>query len=247
MKIYLAGDGFDQIWVNNDFFNFNRLKSYHYIKNDKLDYIHRYDSFMLDSGAYSTFKNPSDAKKINWDNYVEKYILFIKKNNIKHFFELDIDAIVGLNKVEYYRKKMEDNIGRSPIVVWHSDRGWDYFCKMCEMYRYVALGTTLANKQGRLIRKNPMILDKFIQQAHKSGSKIHGLGFTSLKYLDQLRFDSVDSTSWLGARFGLIYHFNGKTMNQIKKPNGSRLKTNESMRHNFRQWILYSKYAEANL
>lgn len=35
---------------------------------------------------------------VNWDEYVEEYAEFIIKYDIKLFFELDIDAIVGLKK-----------------------------------------------------------------------------------------------------------------------------------------------------
>ena len=53
-----------------------------------------------------------------------------------------------------------------------------------------------------------MILKWFIDQAHSAGIRIHGLGFTSSKYLPYLKFDSVDSTTWLsGARYGQIYKF----------------------------------------
>lgn len=248
MRIYLAGTGghYD-VLKKTGIYNYCRLDSFFYIKEKDMQEVHKYDSYMLDSGAYSTFRDPKSAKGIDWDTYVKNYINCIRKYDIKLFFELDIDEIVGLSKVEYYRNQMADATGIMPIVVWHSSRGWSYFEKMCEEYNYVALGTTLANNQGVVIRKNPMLLNKFIHTAHKNRAKIHGLGFTSLKYMRHLRFDSVDSTSWLYSRYGMLWTFNGRDLILEKKRPGTRVKPADAVEYNFRQWILYSKYAEAYL
>jgi len=247
MRIYLAGEGHDYVWRDTESYDFCRLKSFYYVKDKDMQDVQRFSSYMLDSGAYSTFKDPATAKHVDWDAYVKGYIACIRKYNIKLFFELDIDAVIGLNKVEYYRQQVADATGIMPIVVWHSKRGWAYFERMCEQYDYVALGTTLANAQGVAIRKNPLVLQKFIATAHRAGAKIHGLGFTSLKYLPLLRFDSVDSTSWLGARYGFIYCFTGNNIKQLRKPPGTKLRTREVMRNNFIQWYKFAKYAEAHL
>jgi len=207
------------------------------------------DKHILDSGAYSTFKNVDQAKKMDWDDYVNKYISFIKKTGQRLFFELDIDAIVGLDKVEYYRKKIEDAIGIQPIPVWHASRKWDYFEYMCENYPYVSLGTTMANKQGKLIRKNPNVLQQFIHTAHKNGCKIHGLGFTDTSLLHELKFDSVDSTTWIsGARYGQIYQFDGTKMVHITPPKGMRATDHKIVNtRNFEEWVKFQRYALQNL
>lgn len=128
---------------------------------------------------------------------------------------MDIDCVVGLQKVEYYRKQIEDAIGVPPIVCWHANRGADYWIKSCEEYPYVALGTTTASNAGKKIRANPKILHWFINHAHKNNAKIHGLGFTKIPMLSELKFDSVDSTTWLGAQYGYIYKYKNNTIKQI--------------------------------
>ena len=50
--------------------------------------------------------------------------------------------------------------------------------------------------------------------ARKNNSKVHGLGFTSVPLLNILRFDSVDSTTWLGGKYGEMSYF---SLNEIKK------------------------------
>ncbi len=56
------------------------------------------------------------------------------------FFELDIDRIVGLEKVEEFRRRIESKTGKQSIPVWHSNRGWQYFVNMCKEYNYVSIG-----------------------------------------------------------------------------------------------------------
>ena len=72
------------------------------------------------------------------------------------------------------------------------------------------------------------MLKWFIDQAHSAGTCIHGLGFTNTTLLPFLKFDSVDSTTWLsGSRFGQIYFFNGKQMVYRNPPKGMRAKNAE--------------------
>lgn len=212
------------------------------------DYVYQ-DRHILDSGAFSTFKHPEKAKSFDWDSYVKKYIQFINQTKQKLFFEIDIDCVAGLEKVEYYRQQIEDGTGMQPIPVWHFERGWDYFERMCEEYPYVALGTVPVAKQGRLIRKNPSVLKKFIDTAHKKGAKIHGLGFTLTGYLDRLNFDSIDSTTWqAGGRYGQIYMFNGTKMMYTDPPKGMRVADHQTANiHNFIEWVKFQRYAEQNL
>jgi len=223
------------------------LSSFWEHKSGNCDSFVYQDRHILDSEAFSAFSGKNN--NFDWDGYVRKYADFVYKNNIRLFFELDIDIVVGIDKVEYYREYLKDRTGRNPIPVWHSNRGKDYFVKMCEDYPYVAIGTTLATDEGRKIRKNPMILKWFIDQAHTAGSRIHGLGFTNTTYLKYLRFDSVDSTTWLsGARFGQIYSFDGEKMIYQDPPKGMRVKDHDlANRRNFSEWVKYQRYVERYL
>lgn len=210
------------------------------------------DKHILDSGAFTAINDKTGKyKNFDWDLYTKKYIEFIKKTNQKLFFELDIDCVVGLKKVEYYRKQIEDAVGIPPIVCWHENRGLDYWIESCEKYPYLAIGTTTATKEGKKIRKNPQILHWFIKHAHKNNAKVHGLGFTSSTWLKKLKFDSVDSTTWLGAQYGKICQFNGTTIKQITKSqlklNNHLIKTKEAHLHNFEEWVKFQKYALNNL
>jgi hypothetical protein len=57
----------------------------------------------------------SHQNDIDWDDYVEDYGKFINKYDVKNFFELDIDTIVGLKEVERLRERLEKITMPNPI------------------------------------------------------------------------------------------------------------------------------------
>ena len=241
MRIFLAGSGWDNIcWGNNNFFDFYRLESFFYLK-DERRHISKYKCFLLDSGAF-TFMNSSKGKNINWDDYVISYAKFIKEYNIQFYFELDIDSLVGIKEVERLRTLCENISGVKCIPVWHKSRGLEYWKKMCKEYDYVAIGGLVTQE---IKRTEHDVFYPLLKIARENNTKVHGLGFTNLKGLEKYKFYSVDSTSWLsGNRFGGVYWFDGKTMQKRNKGEGQRVKTNMTAINNFNEWVKFSKYAE---
>lgn len=242
MIVYLAGEN-AEAWKKRGFFNFNRLASFHYIK-DEATMIKNFNRFILDSGAFS-FITSLKNKKLNWQQYVIDYGNFVKQHDIKHFFELDIDPIVGLKEVERLRGLLEETAERQCIPVWHKSRGLDYWGKMCRQYNYVAIGGIVTQE---IKRSEYDVFYPLLKIAKENNCKVHGLGFTNLKGMEKYKFHSVDSTSWLsGNKFGAVYLFDGKTMQKQNKKDNQRVKTNKTTVHNFQEWVKFSKYAEQNL
>lgn len=171
----------------------NNLMSFYYIRNrteiakkirDKSELI------IIDSGAHSLQK----GKKVDWDKYTEQYAEFIKKfdkPNVIGYFEMDVDNIIGYDKVLALRKILE-KASNKIIPVWHKNRGIEEYKKMCKDYA------------GRIIAitgfKNEDIKDEqylmFLKYAKKYNCKVHCLGMTRKKVLDKVPFDYVDSSSW---------------------------------------------------
>lgn len=206
MKLYLAGEhpvknGTKAVtWKG-----INILESYWYAKSNKFFPVLRAtcENFMLDSGAFTLRKSNID---VQWESYVDEYADFIKQHFVDLFFELDIDNVVGLKEVEKLRSRLERRCGKPSIPVWHPNRGRDYFISMCKEYNYVSLGG-IVNSSVKL-NDYINVFPWFIDTAHKYGAKIHGLGFTSLKWLPKIKFDSVDSKAWLsGNMAGYLYKF----------------------------------------
>ncbi len=208
-----------------------------------MEFLKKCGDFLLDSGAFTYMTN--SGKVENWDLYIEEYANFINKHDIKHFFELDIDCIVGIKEVERLRDKLETLTGKKCIPVWHKSRGKEYFLRMCEKYQYVAIGGIVS----REIKKNEYhYLKWFIREAEKRGTKVHGLGFTNTKWLKNIHFYSVDSTSYAsGTRFGTYYLFKHGEITQQKITN-KRVKDGKNLNlHNFKEWVKFQKYAIKNL
>ena len=242
MKIYLAGENHNG-WLNHSFFSFNRLSSFFYVSDKEVLSIHRFKRYMLDSGAF-TFMG-GNGGRVNWEKYVDEYANFIKEHNIDLFIEMDIDSVVGLKKVEKYRKRIEQVTGKQPIPVLHRSRGKDYWVSILSDYKYVGVSATnkVLRSSGSSRASLEKILPWFIALANKNNAKVHGLGYTPTR--QNFPFYSVDSTAWLfGNRGGFLYKFNGKIMTKIQKPPGTRLKSREVAIHNFTEWVKYSNYME---
>lgn len=221
------------------------LQSFYYADDfTEKQVIPRSKLFLLDSGAFTFF---GQGKKVDWNEYISNYSEFIKKNNIKHFFELDIDPLVGYQRVLEMRQTLERLTDQPSIPVWHRSRGKDEFVKMCKEYDYVAIGGIVTRE---ITPDQWKIFPTLIDIAHKHGARIHGLGFTSLKDLPKYHFDSVDSTSWTsGNRFGNIHTFDGRgNIIVTKRPEGMRIADpRRTARHNFTEWKKFSDWAEVHL
>ncbi|MFV5767214.1 hypothetical protein [Mammaliicoccus sciuri] len=218
------------------------LKTMQYIKSDHCK------MFLLDSGAFTYMEQAKKAKGKTTDNYelyVREYAKFINKWDIQYFFKMDIDVIVGIEKVEEYRRLLERLTGKQCVPVFHLSRGKDYWLKMIKEYDFVAIGG-LANKSFPQ-NKYPY-LKWFIKTAHEHGTKIHGLGFTKTSLMKEYTFDSVDSTTWVNvARFGEIKTFRPKegVIKAMKKPPNARLtNTKDAEIISAKEWIKFTRYIE---
>lgn len=241
-RLYLAGTTFydgggsitrEGIFDQDVAARVNMLESFYYIADWQTRNLHRFKSFMLDSGAF-TFVFGS-KKQVDLDDYIARYIDYINENDVDLFFEMDIDAIVGYEKVKEIRAYIEHKTGKQTIPVFHYERGKDEWLRMCDEYDYVAIGG-IAVAKGRN-RMEPYI-PWFTSEAHKRDAKVHGLGYTNLANLPRTGFDSVDSSAWLyGNRGGYVYRWDGKTMQKVKAPKGKKLDSKAVAKHNFMEWV----------
>ena len=165
-----------------------------YIKNNNIDYL-------LDSGAFSYMNNPK--KSFNLAEHLKQYCYYINEFDITNFIELDLDIFMSIEEVENIRKKIYLETHKQPIIVFHEERGHDYWINMCKENDYVAIGglvtSTETNSPQRYKR-----LSAFCDEAHSYNTKVHGLGFTPLALLNNhsMFFDTVDSTTWNFTKHG---------------------------------------------
>lgn len=248
MKVFLADSGSLRVSYCEDPTLKYRpfiLQSFYYADEETERLLPYFGDFLLDSGAF-TFMENTHKGTVDWDEYIERYAAFIRRNKIDKFFELDIDSVVGYERVLELRAKLERLVRHPSIPVWHLSRGIKEFYRMCDDYDYVAIGGIVskeipATKYG--------FFPAMIREAHSRGAKIHGLGFTKVSELKKCHFDSVDSTAWTtGNRFGFVYQFKNGEMIKHDVPKGKRLADPRTVAViNFTEWIKFQRYAERNL
>lgn len=180
------------------------LMSYYYVKgNPQLaEYIRDHSELvMIDSGAHSFQK----GKKVDWVEYTKQYAEFIKKYdrpNVVGYFEMDVDGVIGYEKVLQLRKILESASDKI-IPVWHDSRGIEEYKKMCRDYA----GKVIAFSGIRGEIKDHQYL-MFLKYAKKYNCKVHCLGMTRKKLLDVVPFDYTDSSSW--KQSGIFGRIDGK-------------------------------------
>ena len=185
------------------------LMSFYYIKPKNMEYINfirdNSELILIDSGAHSF----QFGKKVDWVEYTKKYAEFIKKfdkPNVLGYFEMDIENIIGYDKVLELRKILE-SVSNKIIPVWHPDRGIKDYEEMCKKYhdKVVAIG----GFRGTDIKDEQFLM--FLKVAKKYSCRVHCLGMTRTKVLDKVPFDFTDSSTWLAqVRFGNVYFGKGK-------------------------------------
>lgn len=200
---------------------------------------------MLDSGAF-TFLKSKPKNGIDWNRYIDEYAEYIKDatsvSGIVNYFELDIDNVVGYENVRRLRGKLEGLVGRPSIPVWHRSRGKADFLAMCRDYPYVAIGGIAAK---HIKRSEYRFFPWFIDKAHEAGARIHGLGFTFPSLLPKYRFDSVDSSTWLGAKYGHLFQVQGGDIWRVRGTGRiSRERLDEARVVNFENWLNFQRYAD---
>lgn len=185
-----------------------------------LDYIKwclSADEFLLDSGAFTFINKAKKSSKFTVESlkkYIDGYIDFINTHDIKQFFEMDIDCLIGYDNVKEIRNYIESRTNKRVIPVWHRTRGIEEFHNMCKEYKYVAIGG-IAAKEFK--RSEHYMLFELCDIAHSYGCKVHGLGYSPLISLNnrECPFDTIDSTSWIGHRYGYYFVLNDGKLEKV--------------------------------
>ena len=231
------------------------LESFFYVRSWMFPFIDNKSwNFMLDSGAFTFMSNSknkylfkesntksSKSETVDWNSYVARYADFILEHDIHDFFELDIDSVVGLSKVEDLRKSLEHRTARQCIPVWHKSRGLDNWNSLVKDYPCVAVGGIVI---GEIRRSQFKYLLKLCDLAHDHACKIHGLGVSHEQLgTNRYRFDSTDTSVWsVGHRFAYVYKFTGKRLIKFSKPEGQLMDAEKVIAHNFLEWMKFQRY-----
>lgn len=213
------------------------LETFYEIADWEMEYLLKAKAFLLDSGAF-TFMSKSSGHP-DFDEYLEKYIKFINKYDVKLFFELDVDSIAGYEKVLDFRKRLEDGTGKACIPVWHKSRGLDNFIETAQTYSYMAIGGYVTKAISKSQMKHAGALVKL---AHEHGCRVHGLGYTDILGALRAGFDSVDSSRWVkDAINGRAAYFKGVKPVSVPLPNSNKINWRALRPHNWLAWCAMQK------
>lgn len=177
------------------------LMSYHYMKSKPKDFLkkrlekHPDVKVFIDSGTF-TFVQKMDEYKDKpdsfWEKYMTEYTEWVRYNK-EHIFacaDLDLDILVGTEKVDEWRKKYFEPLQKEGIEVcyiWHEERGMQGWEEMCRRYPYVGLSTENADFT---LQK----LMRMLNIAKKYNSRVHGMATTKTDLLVRVPFFSCDSS-----------------------------------------------------
>ena len=203
--VYDSGEPLVNYFLKNKIKMKYNLMSYYYIRKkfDLAETIRKNSQeILIDSGAHSFQK----GKKVDWVEFTKEYAEFIKKfdkPNVIGYFEMDVDNIIGYDKVLELRKILE-NVSNKIIPVWHKNRGIEEYKKMCKEYAGKVIAITGFKNED--IKDEQYLM--FLKYAKKYNCKVHCLGMTRKKVLDKVPFDYVDSSSW--KQSGIYGRIDGK-------------------------------------
>ena len=231
MKLYFAGAdckiSYDNILVSNNaacrLLSFNAL-------NKKYVFNKKFDTYFLDSGAYSV---STGNATINIDKYIE-YILH-NVNTFDLYSTLDVigDYSETVKNTIYMEKK-----GLTPLPVFHYKSPKKNLLHLIDKYEYIALGGLVP----LVCRKKILIswLD-FCFDIIKDKVKVHGFGMNSRIILERYPFYSVDSSMWLS----MVKY--GKSINKHNKP--KKINTPEvhliNTEGEAKYWVNFERYITA--
>lgn len=188
----------------------------------------------IDSGAHSFFGYTGNSTAAHHNNkvkkempdpniYFEKYIEWIKTNYDKasYFVELDIQSIVGMEKVWRWRQRyIDEGVMEKIIMVLHSYEGIESLDQMLRMARSGYIGL-----EGLRAKKINLPYTKILKRCIDEGVKVHGFALTDANIASKYPFYSVDSTTWTApVRYGTIIILENGKLKQVAPTKENYLK-----------------------
>ncbi len=188
----------------------------------------------IDSGAHTFFgytgestmahHNSKDKSKMPCpDKYFARYFEWIKENyeKISYYVELDIQSIVGMDKVRKWRAMLKSaGVFDKCILVAHSVDTWEDFVELCEESESKYIGF-----EGLRAKKILMPYTKMLKYCYERQIKVHGFALTDASIASNFPFSTVDSTTWTApVRFGSIIVVDGGKLKQVAPTKANYLK-----------------------
>jgi hypothetical protein len=186
------------------------LSYFNLMRNEKK--IPTYKGLMLlDSGSMSISKSDATFEVVY--ESAEEYMNFVKSQVSQVNLVAEFDAtqltlpVVKQLRTDFYNSLPEDKF----MPVWHPEYGNEELEELCSSYPLV--GVTQEDIHGDMSNV-PM----FNQMISRYRVKLHGVGITSKKLLESVKWSSVSSTAWLSTtRYGELFVWTGRELKRYPK------------------------------
>jgi len=163
--------------------------------------VDRFPDVFLDSGAFSAFTRGAQID-------LDAYIAFLHETGVKTYAALDVigDPVATMRNAD----RMVE-AGLDPIVAFHYGADLEYLHAIIERYNRIALGGLV-----------PITMATTKLRAHLDACfdiigqhwpvRVHGFGVTNVKWLERYPFHSVDSTGYIGHKYGYFRSAAGRSI-----------------------------------
>ncbi|MFH7835141.1 MAG: hypothetical protein QXL51_00920 [Candidatus Aenigmatarchaeota archaeon] len=238
MKLYLAGVETMYSLISLPVKIKYGLASYYYMKNESIKKIlSMVNELIIDSGGYTARIKGIEIQPEEYGEWLLK-----NKNNIYKYFNLD-----HKNKdITTKNQKILEQMGLTPIPIWHPNYGEQYLQELMKSYDYIAIGN-LKFRYGTSFQMKCKILTYIFNKYPKF--KFHLFGVTDCRLLNlfKTKIYSVDSTSWnTGSKYGNPFTIFSKEIlktNTNSKPPKS-LNYKKINTYNLIQWVKFQEYLD---
>jgi hypothetical protein len=167
-------------------------------------------SVFLDSGAY-TLNTKEDIPESEIEEIWDHYQDFVNANLDRVEMVSEFDAMsMGLDWIEEQRDSFWSTVPKEKFMaIWHPVWGLPYLHEMASRFEIIGIPDT--SLDGRNLRPT-------LNALAVKGTRIHGVAMTHVKEMQDIRWDSVASTSWISPqRFGDTIVWTGKELKRYPK------------------------------
>lgn len=180
---------------------------------DYTDALEYPGDIFLDSGAYSYNKPDSDKTFEEAYEVAAKFMSLADgaKDVVSMISEFDAHQL-GKETITQFRKDFYDTLPADKFMpIWHPQDGREELEHLCSSYNLV--GISQDDIHGDMSNTS-----LFSQMISRYKVRLHGVGITSKKLLEAVKWDSVSSTSWLtGVRYGETFVWTGREFKRYPK------------------------------
>lgn len=202
MRIYYAGaevgshrDRFDELDIKNVSLSFMGLgrRVKHRLNWKVAEKLEGKYNVFLDSGAYTVNNAIGTDKEYTEDalyDLAAEYMAFVSENLDSVEMVSEFDAIqLGQEWINAMREDFYDELGDQFMPIWHAEQGTDELERLCGSYSFVGIHQSHIGDRNLTPTLNNLVA--------RYGVKLHGLAATKPEVMQQIKWHSVASTSWL--------------------------------------------------